>query len=118
MLTKGKVEIGLEWRFGPEWPGQRCGAKTRKAVECQRPANKKKGRCRLHGVGSTGPKTNERRARISEANLRHGRYTKDIIRYWQPPLLNFIVWYLCATKHITGSQTMLFNDNIDHCPDR
>ena len=77
MVTKGKVEIGLEWRFGPDWPGQRCGAKTRRGTGCQRPANKKNGRCRLHGGASTGPKTNEGRARISDANLRHGRYTKD-----------------------------------------
>jgi hypothetical protein len=77
MLTKGNVKIGIEWRFGPDWPGQRCGAKTRQGTACQRPANKKNGRCRLHGGASTGPKTNEGRARISEANLRHGRYTKD-----------------------------------------
>lgn len=22
MIAKGNVRIGLEWRFGPEWPGQ------------------------------------------------------------------------------------------------
>ena len=31
----------------------------------------------MHGGASTGPRTEEGRARISEANLRHGRYTKD-----------------------------------------
>jgi len=77
MLTKGNVKIGLEWRFGPDWPGQRCGAKTRKGTECLRPANKKNGRCRLHGGASTGPKTLEGRKRISQATLRHGNYTKD-----------------------------------------
>ena len=76
MLTKSSIKIGLEWRFGPDWPGQRCGAKTRRGMGCQRPANKKNGRCRLHGGASTGPKTNEGRARISDANSRHGRYTK------------------------------------------
>jgi hypothetical protein len=76
MLTKGNVKIGIEWRFGPDWPGQRFGAKTRQGTGCQRPANKKNGRCRLHGGASTGPKTNEGRARISEANMRHGKYTK------------------------------------------
>ena len=30
-LAKGHVTIGLSTRFGPDWPGQRCGAKTRKA---------------------------------------------------------------------------------------
>ena len=77
MLTKDNVYIGIEWRFGADWPGQRCGAKTRKGTSCQRPANKRNGRCRVHGGASTGPRTEEGRARISEANLRHGRYTKD-----------------------------------------
>jgi len=77
MLTKDNVTIGIEWRFGPDWPGQRCGAKTRKGTACQRPASKRNGRCRVHGGASTGPRTEEGRARISEANLRHGRYTKD-----------------------------------------
>ncbi|XDZ66905.1 HGGxSTG domain-containing protein [Alphaproteobacteria bacterium LSUCC0684] len=77
MLTKDNVTIGVEWRFGADWPGQRCGAKTRKGTACQRPANKRNGRCRVHGGASTGPRTEEGRTRISEANLRHGRYTKD-----------------------------------------
>ena len=77
MLTKGNVKIGLEWRFGADWPGQRCGAKTRRGTGCQRPANKKNGCCRLHGGASTGPRTEEGRARISQANMRHGKYTKD-----------------------------------------
>ena len=49
MLTKDNVTIGIEWRFGPDWPGQRCGARTRRGTACQRPANNKNGRCRLHG---------------------------------------------------------------------
>ena len=77
MLTKDNVTIGIEWRFGADWLGQRCGAKTRKGTECQRPAKKSNGRCRVHGGASTGPRTEEGRARISDANLRHGRYTKD-----------------------------------------
>jgi hypothetical protein len=77
MLIKNNVTIGIEWRFGPDWPGQRCGAKTGRGSECQRPANKKNGRCRLHGGASTGAKTEEGLARISAANLRHGKFTKD-----------------------------------------
>ena len=77
MLSKGNVNIGLEWRFGPDWRGQRCGAKTRQGTGCQRPANKKNGRCRLHGGASTGAKTSEGRKRISQANMRHGKYTKE-----------------------------------------
>ena len=79
MLTKDNVTIGVEWRFGPNWPGQRCWARTRKGTECQRPANKKNGRCRVHGGASTGPRTEEGHARITEANLRHGKNTKDKI---------------------------------------
>ena len=77
MLVKNNVKTGLEWRFGSNWPGERCGAKTRKGTPCQRPANKKNGRCRLHGGASSGPRTEVGRARISAANLRHGKYTKD-----------------------------------------
>ena len=76
MIAKGDVRIGLEWRFGPDWPGQRCAAKTRRGTPCQRPANKKNGRCRLHGGGSKGPKTAEGRAKIAAANLRHGEFTQ------------------------------------------
>ena len=77
MLIKNNVTTGLEWRFGSNWPGERCGAKTRRGTPCQRPANKKNGRCRLHGGASSGPRTEVGRARISAANLRHGKYTKD-----------------------------------------
>ena len=77
MIAKGNVKIGDELRFGPDWPGQRCGAKTRKGTACQRPANKHNGRCRLHGGASTGAKTSEGLKRISQANMRHGKYTKE-----------------------------------------
>ena len=70
MLTKDNVTIGVEWGFGHDWPGQRFGAKTLRGTACQRPANKKNGRCRLHGGASTGAKTEEGRARILAPNLR------------------------------------------------
>ena len=31
MIAKDNVTIGIEWRFGLKWPGQRCGAKHVKA---------------------------------------------------------------------------------------
>ena len=71
MLTKNGITIGIEWRFGPDWPGQRCGAKTRKGTACLSPAIKRNGRCKLHGRASTRPKTIEGRDRVSLANLRH-----------------------------------------------
>jgi hypothetical protein len=33
-------------------------------------------RCRLHGGKATGPRTPEGRARISQAHLKHGRYSR------------------------------------------
>ncbi len=79
MIAKGDVRIGLEWRFGPDWPGQRCGAKTRRRTLCQRPARKASGRCRLRGGRSTAPKTQEGRAKIAAANLKTGEFTKEKI---------------------------------------
>ncbi|HAS6930309.1 hypothetical protein CFG65_09935 [Vibrio parahaemolyticus] len=35
----------------------RCGAKTRAGTPCKRRGTKANGRCKLHGGGSTGPKT-------------------------------------------------------------
>ena len=76
-LAKGNVTIGVETRFGPNWPGIRCLAKTRRGTECQRAAYKHNGRCALHGGLSTGARTQEGLQRISAANLKHGRQTKD-----------------------------------------
>lgn len=75
-FTKGN-EIGLVTRFGPNWPGQRCGARTTTGTPCQRPAVKKTGRCTRHGGKSTGPRTKEGLARISAAQTTHGRLTKE-----------------------------------------
>ena len=54
MIRKGNVTIGLQTRFGPDWTGIRCGARTKLGGECQRPAVKKTGRCTRHGGKSTG----------------------------------------------------------------
>ena len=79
MIAKDNVTVGTEWRFGPDWSGQRCGAKTRRGTACQSPANKRNGRCRLHGGQSTGPKTAEGRAKIAAANTTTGQHTKAMI---------------------------------------
>ena len=73
---KSKLEKGIPWRFGPNWPGQRCGAKTRKGTSCQKPPLTGKARCRLHGGLSTGPKTPEGKARIAAAQRKHGRRSR------------------------------------------
>ncbi len=75
-FTKGNL-VGFETRFGPEWAGQRCGARTKAGAPCQRPAVKKTGRCARHGGKSTGPRTAEGRARIAAAQTKHGRLTKE-----------------------------------------
>ena len=76
-LAKGNVTIGVHTRFGPNWPGIRCLAKTRRGTKCLSAAYKHNGRCRLHGGLSTGARTPEGLQRISEANIKHGRQTKD-----------------------------------------
>ena len=70
-------EIGLATRFGPSWSGQRCGARTKAGTPCQRPAVKQTGRCTRHGGKSTGPRTEEGRARIAAAQTKHGGLTKE-----------------------------------------
>ena len=52
---------------------QVCGAKTRTGKPCQAPGNGRGGRCKLHGGKSTGPKTQEGKAR-SLAALRGNRH--------------------------------------------
>ncbi len=56
----------------------RCGAKTRapRSGPCRAPAMTK-GRCRLHGGKSTGPRTAEGLARLRAARTTHGYYTAE-----------------------------------------
>jgi len=75
-MTNNNLEKGIPWRFGPNWPGQRCGAKTRKGKPCQAPAKQPVGRCRVHGGASSGPKTEDGLARLTAARTTHGRFTK------------------------------------------
>ena len=76
-MAKGRFQTGNKWRFGPEWPGERCGAKTRTGTPCQRAAKLPVGRGRLHGGSSTGPRTEEGLARLAAARTKHGKYTKE-----------------------------------------
>ena len=75
-MTKNNLEKGIPWRFGPDWPGQRCRAKTRKGTPCQNPVVSGKQRCRMHGGKSTGPRTAEGKARVIAAHTKHGRRSK------------------------------------------
>ena len=74
-FSKGN-QVGIETRFGPDWPGARCGAKTRSGEPCRKAAMKGRARCRNHGGCATGPRTEAGRARIAAAQLRHGRLTR------------------------------------------
>jgi hypothetical protein len=91
--------LGLETRFGPDWPGVRCLAKTRRGTECQKPANKGRVRCQLHGGRSTGPKTPEGRARIAAANFKHGNRTKErLAENRERAAVNRQIWFALRTQ--------------------
>lgn len=77
MTFKKGNTIGAATRFGQDWPGKRCGARTKAGTPCQRAAVKRTGRCTRHGGKSTGPRTVEGRARIAAAQTTHGRLTKE-----------------------------------------
>ena len=73
------IEAGKATRLGPNWPGKRCLAKTRRATLCQKPAIRGRGRCQLHGGKSTGPRTPEGKARSIAAHTKLGRRSKAYI---------------------------------------
>ena len=77
IITKGNVLIGIETRFGPDWPGVRCGARTKAGGECQRSAVKRTGRCTRHGGKATGARTQAGRDKLAQIHLKHGKYTKE-----------------------------------------
>lgn len=62
-----------KWHFGPDWPGKRCGAQTRRGTKCQKPALNGKARCQLHG-GRAGAPPGKR-----NGAYKHGEYTKEAI---------------------------------------
>ena len=70
------VDAGRATRFGADWPGTRCLAKTRRGTPCQKAALKGRNRCRLHGGLSTGPRTLEGKARTIAAHTKHGRRSR------------------------------------------
>ena len=71
------IELGRGTRFGPDWPGTRCLAKTRRGTLCQNPAIGGRTRCKLHGGRSTGPKSIEGKARVVAANTTHRRRSRE-----------------------------------------
>ena len=75
-LVYVNLKSGVPWQFGPTWPGRRCGARSRRGTACLKPALKGKTRCQLHGGKATGARTIAGLQRLSDAQLRHGKYTK------------------------------------------
>jgi hypothetical protein len=70
-MTTRLLAASEKWRLGPNWPGRRCGAKTRKGTPCQKPALKTNARCQLHGGRSVG------KSGMANGNYKNGRYTKE-----------------------------------------
>lgn len=70
-------EAAKHWQFGADWPGQRCGAKTRRGTPCMNPAIAGNARCRLHGGRSTGAKTPEGFAKLRALHWKHGLSTTE-----------------------------------------
>ena len=62
------------WLFGDEWPGTRCGARTRAGTPCKKPALSGKKRCQLHG-GRAGAPFGKR-----NGNFKNGLWTKEAIQ--------------------------------------
>lgn len=59
---------------GDPQKAQRSGAQTRAGSACLAPAIRGKGRCRMHGGLSTGPRTLEGLERRRRARWKHGGY--------------------------------------------
>lgn len=57
---------------GPPLPPTLCGARTRRGTQCAMSRIPGRGRCRLHGGASTGPRTAEGKAKVT-LNLRSRR---------------------------------------------
>ena len=76
-LAKLNLKEGILWQFGPNWQGQRCGARTCRATECLKPALKDRNRCQLHGGKSCGATTLAGREKLAASKTKHGRFTKQ-----------------------------------------
>ena len=55
----------------------RCGARSKRTGKPCRAAAMSNGRCKVHGVKSTGPRTPEGLERIRRANWKHGYYSRE-----------------------------------------
>ena len=98
------------WLYGLNWQGIRCEARTRRGTLCQRPARLPVGCCKLHGGASTGTKTKNGLARLTEAKIKHGKFTKEkraeARRFAQQgrqirgELKELEAWFVCPAPYI------------------
>ena len=65
--------MSVTWQFGPDWPGRRCQARTKRGTLCEKPALRDNARCQLHGGRGGAPSGR------ANAAWRHGRCTKERI---------------------------------------
>lgn len=72
-MTSPMLLSAEQWRFGPDWPGRRCGAKTRRGTPCQKPALTGNARCQIHGARGGAPSGS------ANGNFKTGEYTKERI---------------------------------------
>ena len=63
----------LSTQFSPDWPGERCGAKTRRGTPCPNPSMAGRQKCRLHGAAGGAPR-GER-----NGNFKTGYYTQEAL---------------------------------------
>ena len=87
----------LYWQFGPNWPGRRCLAKTRKGTPCQKPALRGWPRCQLHGAKGGAPEG------AFNSNYKHGLYTKEMLKRYRESMAR--IRKICAM----GQEIKLFN---------
>ena len=76
MVAKNNIRIGLQMRFGPDWPGVHCGARTKAGGQFQRSVVKRTGRCTRHDGKSTGSSTQAGRNKIAASHTTHGKLRK------------------------------------------
>ncbi len=70
-MTPIKLLTSEDWRFGPDWPGHRYGARTRSGHPRKNPIVTGRKRCRMHG----GAKGSGAPSGSANGNYRHGRFT-------------------------------------------
>ena len=69
---------------------QRCKAQSsRTKLQCTKPALKGKTVCQFHGGLSTGPRTQEGKARIRAAHWKHGEETQKAKAEWSEKSMMF-----------------------------